>query len=998
MATAKRSIVVSGLLALGGALAFLVWSAMSGEAPAPVVPPSIGASEGSGMVATAEPEIEGSGARVAAPAAAAAGSAAGDLHADPVYRAGLCGFYGRVVDHAGAPVPALRVSVFRFAPDSLTPELVEGAEAAPFDVDIDAGETETGEDGRFELADIVPQGFYAVTAGVGAEVSKTVFLDQTPGPGQRVDVGDIVLDNTGVIVGRVVDDDGVGIAGAIVRALELPAVASAFVPVERLHPEAVVIVDEASQRAVFEVPRWVQHRFEQLPIPTVLSGPDGAFRLTGVPAGTPMVVASVRARLGHVLQRVKIEAETERDVGELRLREGDEAWGRVLDTRGEPVVGAEVVVGQVLSVGPVAVGERAEPTNENGEFSLTGFRGGKVLAAARRGPGEAWTIGEAAPVARDLIIRLPAAHSLTVRVTDAAGDPIESARVRLLAGALATSGDDALEAYRFGVLPEVPLDERATLLSDGVLRIDDLAAGPYLVFASAVGREAAFETVELDGDRTQSLRLDDAVRCRVEVVDRRGEPVRNAAIYAESKDSEAAPDMPQRRGRTDASGSLAVGDLAAGEVELHAHHPAYGWVGAEATLPAAEVVRLVFDDPGAVRGTVTDSGRPPQIGEWMVVLAPEWSEGGNDVALPRLAAPDADGAFVVTGVQPGKYHVMAVPSVRSVSSLGSLMEMMMLSRMNSSPRIESVDVTAGAESTVQLDVAEEPTVIDGPSANVSGTITINGEPGADLIVTTWGGGRSAATADANGFFDLGPQPAGTVHLRVTDPSAGVDFGDGIYQREIELAESNDQHVLIQLDYGVVEGFVRQADGSRVARCAVKIEGQLIDGGRAERMAAADDDGAFRIEGVPAGRYEAKAEGDAGKGSLEIDVAAGSITGVELVLQPTYSVRGTVDWAALEGRPVSWGWLELQREDGAEGGESVHVDDDGSFLAKGLLPGRYRVEVRAQVRKPDAKEKWDVESIELDGGVLQIDRDLTGVVLRPERVDESPEEAEEDGGN
>ena len=43
------------------------------------------------------------------------------------------------------------------------------------------------------------------------------LLTQTPSPGEIVDLGDVVLPNAGVITGTVVDEEGEGVAGALVR-------------------------------------------------------------------------------------------------------------------------------------------------------------------------------------------------------------------------------------------------------------------------------------------------------------------------------------------------------------------------------------------------------------------------------------------------------------------------------------------------------------------------------------------------------------------------------------------------------------------------------------------------------------------------------------------------------------------------------------------------------------------------------------------------------------
>ena len=132
------------------------------------------------------------------------------------------------------------------------------------------------------------------------------------------------------------------------------------------------------------MPPWVKRIFDEFPIPTTRSAEDGSFRLVGVMPGSNMFAVTAREHLSFVRDSVMVRAGQEKNVGRVGMRFGEELYAKVLDTKGEPVAGAEVAAGSTISMVPVDLAQLLGETNADGEIDGTGFAPGKVTVAARQ--------------------------------------------------------------------------------------------------------------------------------------------------------------------------------------------------------------------------------------------------------------------------------------------------------------------------------------------------------------------------------------------------------------------------------------------------------------------------------------------------------------------------------------------------------------------------------------------------------------------------------------
>src|SRR5262245_10069997 len=406
----QRSLV----LALIVALAVLVgagWMFTRSDAPPPLPPAA--------PTSTSEGPLEMQASAVAAPERSANAAATQRVSVkakvasvldDPEIRAGLTGFKGRVIDHQKTAVADCGVRLFRGALDAVLPEGFDlFADGPAYEPQYIAGETRTAKDGTFLITGVWPRAFYLLHAGIGTDAPVHQLITRLPSPGEIVALGDVLLPDACVIIGTVLDEEGGPLPGALVRAADLPGSVAAFFPAERFDPEGALLIREPNAPVrVVEMPKWVKGAFDSLPIPSAFTDSAGRFRLVGVMPGSNMLATTMRGYLSDVKPSIQARAGQEKDAGRIKMKRGEELSGKVLDTAGKPVAGAEILAGSTLTMVPVDLAQRLGVTDAEGRFQGQGFSPGKVTVAARRGAGHPWIMAEPQPVFGDVVVTLPA--------------------------------------------------------------------------------------------------------------------------------------------------------------------------------------------------------------------------------------------------------------------------------------------------------------------------------------------------------------------------------------------------------------------------------------------------------------------------------------------------------------------------------------------------------------------------------------------------------------
>ncbi|MGE3173393.1 MAG: carboxypeptidase-like regulatory domain-containing protein [Planctomycetota bacterium] len=884
------------------------------------------------------------------------------LEDDPEIRAALTGFRGRVVDHRKQPVVDCGVRVYRGALDSLLdPDIDFFAPEPTLVPEYVAGETRTGEDGRFVLAGVWPRAFYVMFAGIGTDAPGYRLIDQSPKPGELLDLGDIVLADAAVATGTVVDEQGEPVAGALVRAVDLPGQLLSMVPVERFDPEGCVLVREDEfPMPVVDLPAWVKEAFDHLPIPTTRSAADGTFRLVGIQPGNNVVATTYPGLLGDVKPVVRFEPGEEKDLGRVRLREGEEVSVRVVDTAGQPVAGAQVIAATTTMAVPVDFGRHLPDTDDDGRVAALGFGRGRATVAARRSPGDPWVLAEPQPILTDVVVTLPAVGRIAVQVT-LGGAVVAEPELRLLPG---RREQEALTLAAIGFSQPVALDARERRLDDGTIVLEDVPAGDYVVLARSAGAAVGTARARVVSGTVQvAIALEAGVEYSVRVLGPEERPVRNASIYVQERGDKRRTPMPLHAGRTGADGRLAFDSVVSDQIRVTAQHPRYGAVHGECRLGQGELV-LRLQEPGWIEGTLTANGAPVEPGKY--TLVGEWRRGSSPRPavdqVPELAASGEGGAFRMDALQPGTYRVMAVSSFDVLQSPGGVMGMAQSMWMVGQPPRVEVEVVSGQGAVAQLDIEEEN--YTGPTGTLFGTVMVNGRLAEGYRVAAWTtAGRRVAMVDASGRFDFGAIPVGTVNVSVNAEASMFDQKT-MWNGQVELKEAASEELVLDLQTSSLSGTVVLPDGMPASGVRVRANGRpagQTGGYGSWHSEVTDAEGRFTFRDVPAGVFELAVDGGgdrAVRGKLEGIEAAGSrpVTDLRLQLQAAILVRGRVDLSAASAKgKVAHSWITFRRADPQQPDDRDRARhstgcsvQDGAFETWDLDPGRYYVDVHASV--------------------------------------------------
>ncbi|MEY4674768.1 MAG: hypothetical protein RL148_2552 [Planctomycetota bacterium] len=982
--------LLAGLLALAVLVLAVFWFSSSpvevpiGPAAAPVAAPAgapVAVAGEVGAVGVQEPQRTAVSAR-----------AASRGEDDPEIAAALAGYVGRVVDAKGTPVADCGVRLVRLAVDEILKPSMDLMDPVAFEPTYVAGAAQTGSDGRFRIEGVFPRAVFLLQAGIGTDAPGWRMLQQVPGPGEVVDLGDVVLADLGVVTGVVVDEEGAPLADAWIRAIDLPATLLGVFPFERIDPKGHVIVRQEGRGTggmVMSMPPWVERAFEDLPVPTTRSGPDGRFRLTGLTPGNNTLVTVHPRVLADLRGNVTVKGGEERDIGQVRMRAGEELFVVVRDTAGKPVAGAEVVAGPTTLVAPVDPGSPIGVTDANGQVSTTGFPKGKVTAAARRSAKDPWTIAEPQSVNNDVEVTLPAQHRLTLAVLGPDGKPPAELQVRMLRG---NGNDGVREMALLGFAKAVDVGKELVRQDDGSRVLERVAQGKLGLLVQAPGTAVKWVEAEVQGDTRVEVQLASARSWSVTAFDPAGKPLRNVTVFAQDAGSDRMTNMPLGCGRTDAQGRLRITKMGGSDIRVSGSHPRYG-SAAGTKVEGTEEFAVRFEATGSIEGVLTTAGRPPQQGAFTVLCFGN-GRGGADVEdMPTFHVPDAEGKFAIRGLQPRMYTLQVVRSFELVQSGGSLFRFVQNEMLNNSLPSERAQVPAGGVAQVQMET--DANAVTGPSGRIAGIATINGMPATECMVSArFGSARRGVRVAEDGSFSFDALPAGrgTVELQLSAAVMG-DRPPAVWGENLELKAGDLLNLRIEAETATVEGTVLMPDGSPAPGASVNALVVPIKAGsvpvradvRQTQRVVTDAKGVFRMEHMPVGRWNliARARGEVGGRAVLQDLELlprSSRTGLVLRMEATTTVKGRIEWGSIARGEDSWDVLTFTSLDMASGLEGLGTFMTGTnsdtFEMPDVLPGRYRVTVRPADSSAELEHPGEV--VVPAGG-------LEGLVLMPRTV-------------
>ena len=268
----------------------------------------------------------------------------------------------------------------------------------------DVFEIRSGADGRFRLTGLKPGTSYKLTARRKGFERTTVPARTAPAGQPPPPPVQIVLGTGKTAFGRIVD---------------------------------------AAGRPVAEVKIILFNQQTYLDQQEATTNAEGRFEIRHLSPGAYMLTAYHPERTGLEMLPVEVPpAPPSVDLGDLKLPADGAIEGRVTDSQGKPVEGAEVHVNESqnleaslnLTLGEGLVGQpslRSLRTGPDGSFRAKGLKSGGLFDLRVQHPdyAEATVAGVEVPTQDPVRIELKAGHGLTGRVVDAGGKPVAGASV-----------------------------------------------------------------------------------------------------------------------------------------------------------------------------------------------------------------------------------------------------------------------------------------------------------------------------------------------------------------------------------------------------------------------------------------------------------------------------------------------------------------------------------------------------------------------------------------
>ncbi len=884
---------------------------------------------------------------------------------EPAPPRGLLSFEGQLVDDRYRDLEGVRVRAIRLHPTLFAAPL-ELLPVPRSEVEWVVAESMTDATGRFLLEGVPPFGALLFRFDPPEAPPWIELLGERPAPGDRVDLGTRQLPRTRFARGRILDPRGRGIEGAVLRRVSggddfraatrfglAGRALDAWLASRWQDPRAVALGIGGGQLMVADVPPWLTALADVLDPTVSTTGPDGGFVWASRSGSRVEVEVDAAGFAPQVIALTPADPVFDHDP--FTVQPVPEVEIDVLDVQGHPVpAGFEVVVGRP-SDGAAALRPLGE-TGPDGRLFAPVSRSGRQWFAVR-GPGHPWHAVELEP-RTPFVIRLPARHSLELRVKDLAGLALPGVRLRLLPGIR------ALALHQLGALAEFDLNDRLEVVDDGLVRVRDLPAGPWTALVAADEHLARVADLDVRGRLRSDVILTAGGATALQVAGEAFEALADREVLTRPlTDPDAALLLPAVVGRTDAKGRLEVSRFRHAEIGLAIGDVEAGW-RQTVVRGAQDETRLVVRQPGTLEGALVDQDGPRFGTDSWVRATPDplLVTRRAYAPLPVVVAAEPDAVFVMPRMEAGTWIVEEIPRPGDVRDLRSLLAVL-FGDLDDAPDAvatlqdgERISVRLTQRFVIPVDQPE-------PEPRLHGSVAVNGLNAIQYVLLQGDGLEIPLTAA--GRFDLGPNVGArefTLVSQIREARQNV-YWEGIVPPSVDGAR-------IDLRTSAWSATLRSATGEIAEGVWVALDGEVAAGQ------------SFGTQGSPRARFRLRsvARGFAqflevthgtyrlrmrhpDHGWLELDeveVGPDSVTiGQSLALRAPLRATGVVDFASLAPEAVAGSelvWSAIPGEDGITFERTGITDDAGNVTTSGLLPGRYRMELRVakRFRRPDGQ--------------------------------------------
>lgn len=627
-------------------------------------------------------------------------------------------------------------------------------------------------------------------------------------------------------------------------------------------------------------------------VATVNTAPDGTYSISGLAPGSYVIRTEAEGFTRVLLGAAVLPFETVSVHFMLTPNPGFLS-GTVLDPDGLPVPGATIVVRENTAVGPSA---GRTLTDLDGRYAFTDLPPGSYIVTADA-PG--FRIGTAgAIVSRGAGTQVdfqlePSPGSITGTVVEAGtGAPIGGAGIEI-----------RIISVNGAILQTAFADPAGVYLAEG------LPPGSYTVVAAAPNFQTESASVTVTAGVTETVRLalqpnPGGIAGRVTDAET-GEGLPGATVKVTDSSSALVG-----LALTDSQGVFEVDGLRPGSYTVSAIHDGYqhDLIGAVVDAGNTTPVALgLFPNPGSIVGTLQPSPNGTLV---------QLYDMGNLFVASRIADPE--GRFRFDNIAAGTYLVTAAAQDFITVQAG-------------------VTVRSGQESALALSLLPAP-------ASVSGTVTDpGGNPVTNAVIRFLDVDEvlvGIGSTDANGFYETGNLPGGSLILTVTAPGFAGAMGGVTAQPGQTVTGAS---FVLEPAPGSITGQVTDvSNGLPVPGAAILIRSSDSQGVLITSLATTLF-GNYSAENLQPGSYTvtASAPGYATR-SLGAVVAGGQAASASFVLPIlTGAIAGTVRVVGnrlVEGEGVT---IRLLDSKGIML-ESLLANQDGTFAFTNLPPGAYQV--------------------------------------------------------